>query len=271
MMRVYLSALLIATMAGSVAPTSAQSQDYFVPGQQRAPAAAPRPAARPQPMPQPAMASEQDDNTPVQLSPQTQMPPVPDIPVPARGASPPASVIGVIGVPDIMRASTAAQQVEKIIGERREKLNADAQKEQTAWRDMQQALVNERSKLSPEQIRARERELQDRITKAQREFRERANIIQLAGQYGLAQIERTLIGAIQKVAESRGMNLVLHRQQVALNVNEFDITAQVAETLNQVLTSVIILPEGTLPPVAAAQPAAPATTQPAAPAATPKK
>ena len=60
-----------------------------------------------------------------------------------------------------------------MIGERREKLNEDAQKEQAAWRDLQQALANDRGKLTPEQIRARERELQDRITKAQRKFRER--------------------------------------------------------------------------------------------------
>ena len=158
------------------------------------------------------------------------------------------------------------------IGERREKLNEDAQKEQAAWRDLQQALGNERGKLSAEQIRAKERELQDRITKAQREFRERGNIIQQAAQYGLAQIERTLVAAIQKVAESRGMNLVLHRQQVALNVNEFDITEQVTEQLNKVLPSVIIPPDGVSPvamqqPPAAAHPAAQA--QPAAQAAAP--
>jgi Skp family chaperone for outer membrane proteins len=266
MMRSCLSAALAVALLGFAAPASAQNQDFFVPGQQRAPAAAPRPApaARQQQAPQQPMTSEQaDDQAPVQLSPRVQLPPVPDIPALPRGPSPPASVLGVLGVPDVMRASTAAQQVEKIIGERREKLNEDAQKEQAAWRDMQQALANDRAKLSPEQIRARERELQDRITKAQRDFRERGNIIQQAAQYGLAQIERTLVGLIQRVAESRGMNIVLHRQQVALNVNEFDITAEVADQLNKVLPSVIVPPEGQLPPEMAAAPAAPAPGQPA--------
>jgi Skp family chaperone for outer membrane proteins len=40
------------------------------------------------------------------------------------------------------------------------------------------------------------------------------------------------------------MNLVLHRAQVALNVNEFDITQQVTEQLNKILPSVTIPPEG---------------------------
>jgi len=267
-MRSCLSAALVVALFGFVAPASAQNQDFFVPGQQRPAAAAPRPApaARPQQpaSQQPMTAEEQQEQAPVQLSPRVQLPPAPALPDLPRGASPPASVLGVIGVPDIMRASTAAQQVEKSIGERREKLNEDAQKEQAAWRDMQQALANDRSKLAPEQIRTRERELQDRITKAQRDFRERGNVIQLAAQYGLAQIERTLVGLIQRVAESRGMNIVLHRQQVALNVNEFDVTAEVTEELNKVLPSVIIPPEGVMPPEMAAAPAAPAQAQPAA-------
>ncbi len=89
--------------------------------------------------------------------------------------------------------------------------------------------------LTPDQIRAKERELQERITNAQKSFRDRNRIIQEAAQYGSAQIERTLIAVIRQVAESRGMNLVLHRPQVALNVNEFDITDQVVEQLNKVM------------------------------------
>ena len=75
--------------------------------------------------------------------PQVPLPPPPDlVPLP-RGNTPPAAVIGVLGVPELMRGAVAAQQIEKVIGERREKLNEDAQKEQTAaWRDMQQALAN---------------------------------------------------------------------------------------------------------------------------------
>ncbi len=275
MMRSCLSAALAVALFGFVAPASAQNKDFFVPEQQH-PAAAPRPApapvARPQqPGPQQPMTAEgQQEQAPVQLSPRVQLPPLPALPELPRGASPPASVLGVIGVPEIMQASTAAQQVQKTIGERREKLNEDAQKEQAAWRDMQQSLANDRGKLSPEQIRTRERELQDRITKAQRDFRKRGDVIQLAGQYGLAQIERTLVGLIQKVAESRGMNIVLHRQQVALNVNEFDITAEVAEQLNKLLPSVVIPPEGVMPPEMAEAPAKPAEA-PAKPAAAPPK
>jgi Skp family chaperone for outer membrane proteins len=250
----------VLTSALFVAPQAvAQSQDFFVPGQggQTRPAPS-RPSVRapsrpapaqvtpqpPPPGPGPVGAAPEVDQQPI---PQVQLPPVPDLPALPKTPPPPAPVIGVMGVPEVMRASTAAQQVEKIIGERREKLNQDAQKEQAAWREMQQALANDRGKLSPEQIRGRERELQDRITNAQKSFRDRNRIIQEAAQYALGQIERTLIAVIRQVAESRGMNLVLHRAQVALNVNEFDITDQVGEQLNKLLPSVQIPPDGVSP------------------------
>jgi Skp family chaperone for outer membrane proteins len=197
------------------------------------------------------------------------MPPVPELPALPKGVAPPAAVVGVIGVPEVMRASTAAQAVDKIISERREKLNADAQREQEAWRGIQQALANERGKLSPDQLRAREKELQDRITNAQRSFRDRNRILQEQTQFALNQIQASLIGVIRQVAESRGMNLVLHRAQVALNVNEFDITELAAEQLNLVLASVVVPPEGVSPVQTANVPKGPVAT-PAA-GATPKK
>jgi Skp family chaperone for outer membrane proteins len=236
---------------------------WFVPGQPPRPAA-PRSAARPSaplpPPPQPAP----------ELGDQAQAADLPPLP---RGASPPAAVIGVLGVPEVMRASTAAQAVQKVVGERRQKLNDDAQKEQTLWRDMQQSLANDRGKLSADQIRSRERELQDRITNAQRSFRERNQVAQDATQFAFAQIERSLIAVIRQVAEAHGMNLVLHRAQVALNVNEFDITEQVAAQLNAILPSVAIPPDGMSPaefvkqhpfPAVAAMPPAAAVTPAAA-------
>ena len=64
---------------------------------------------------------------------------------------------------------------------------------------------------------------------------------------------------MQKVAAARGMNLVLQRQAVAVNVPEFDLTEEVLQVLNKVLPSVVIPPEGVAPltqhgPAAKAEP-----------------
>lgn len=222
---------------------SANQPGWFVPkgGAANGQAAPARPAARPLPSPALDTSAEQADVAP---PPNMPMPPMPEIPAVPTSPPPPAAVIGVIGVPEVMRASTAAQAVEKAINERREKLNADAQKEQAVWRDMQQSLLNQRTVLTPEQGRAKERDLQERVNSAQKKFRERNAVIQQAAQYSLSQIERVLVQIVQRVASARGINLVLHRTQVAMNANEFDITQQVTDELNKILPSVVIPPDG---------------------------
>ncbi len=256
----------------SMLPSPAAAQGFFIPGQQKgkAPAAPQRhaPARRvaPTPAPPPPIVAPPPTPPVAAAGPPKQqaLPPPPELAPLPKGPAPPGAVIGVIGVPEVMRASEAAQQIEKTIGERRQKLNDDAQKEQAAWRDMQQALVNDRGKLSAEQARGRERALQERITTSQRVFRDRGRIIQEAAQYALAQIERTLISVIRQVADSRGMNLVLHRQNVALNVNEFDITQQVVDQMNKILPAVVIPPDGVEPPVVPPIPPASVTLPPPA-------
>jgi Skp family chaperone for outer membrane proteins len=250
-----------------MAQAQTQTPDWFMPGQATGQAPS-RPAPRAPPPPAPAAAA----TAPAPAAAVAQ-PPIPQLPPLQRGPTPPAAVIGVLGVRQVMHDSTAAQEIEKVIGQRRDKLTQDAQKEQAAWRDMQQSLANDRAKLSADQIRARERTLQDRITNAQRQFRDRGKIIQDAAQFALGQIERTLIAVIREVADSRTMNLVLHRSQVALNVNEFDITLQVTEQLNRVLPAVTIPPDGQEPSVASASapPAAADATATAATAPSKKK
>jgi Skp family chaperone for outer membrane proteins len=273
------ASLLASGLAFQCLPAAAQqSPGYFIPPAAQAPSGSRSPAQRPagpRVPPQPLVqvtpptglagaGAGAGGNAPNDPPIQVQLPPVPDLPPLGRGPAPPAAVIGVLGIPDIMHAATAAQQVEKTIGERREKLNEDAQKEQAAWRDLQQALANQRASLNADQIRTKERELQERITNSQRQFRDRNRFIQEAAQVGLAQIERMLIATIRQVAESRGMNLVLHRAQVALNINEFDITEPVVEQMNKVLPSVVLPPDGVS--AVAAQLAVPATPTAAAPA-----
>jgi Skp family chaperone for outer membrane proteins len=208
---------------------------------------------------------------------QVQLPPMPEIPPIPKGSATPAAIIGILSVPDILRVSTAYQQADKELSARRSKLNEDGQKEQSALRELGQNFANERAKLSPEQIRGREKEYADRVNDSRRKFSERARVIQESGQYVMAQIERVIEQVAQQVAASRGVNLVLNRAQVLGTTADFDLTPQVAEVLNKILPSVVIPPDGISPndfkaPVAGPRASAtpevtPAATAAAAPAA----
>lgn len=233
-----------------------QGPGWFIPG--AAPQPVPAPHARPAAAPQPHAAP------PTALP---ALPPVPQLPPLPKGPVPPPAVMGVLSVPDVYRQSTAVQGMQKVITARRTALSQDAVKEQAAWRQMQATLAHDRSKLTPVQIRARETALQNRITKARKTFAGRNQQIQEAAQVAIGEVNRMLVAVIRQVAESRGMNLVLHRGQVALNMNTFDITDEVAKQLNKLLPSVTIpadsaMPVGPIAPLLSAT--APATVSGAA-------
>lgn len=266
---------LLATLVSGPQPVRAQSNPgYFIPPQPSAPRAqpAPRPrTARPvpvaaAPLPQPEPMADQDQSQQAPMPPLPQ-PPVPTLPALPKGAAPPTAVIGVLGVPDVMRQSNAAQIIQRVIGARKEKLRVDVDRDQATWRELGQQLQNDAPKLTPEQGRARERALRERVNSERKQLQDRNRIISEAGQVALNQIESTLVAVIRQVAESRGMNVVLHRSQVALNMPEFDITDQVVAQLNKLMPTVQIpaenidpatlpkdwgTPPGTVPATAAA-------------------
>jgi Skp family chaperone for outer membrane proteins len=183
-----------------------------------------------------------------QLPPlQVQLPPMPEIPSIPKGSPTPAAIIGVLSVPDVLRISTAYQLADKELAARRGRVNDDGQKEQNTLRELGQSFANERGKLTPEQIRTREKEYADRVNDSRRKFSERARIVQEAGQYVMAQIERVIEQVAQQVAASRGVNLVLNRAQVLGTTADFDLTPQVADVLNKILPTVVIPPDGISP------------------------
>jgi Skp family chaperone for outer membrane proteins len=280
---------ICAVSATVLFPLSAVAQQqgpgWFVPGQQR-PAAGPaaQPNRAPAPAPAPGFTNDglipSDDQQGLPRQIQLPLPPMPEIPEIAKGTPPPPPVIGILSVPDIMRLSVAYQAAYRELGARDQKLNEDAQKEQVALRELGQGLVRDRAKMKPEEIRAKEREYEERINESRRKFGERKRILQEAHQYVVAQIDRTLEAVTQKVAVSRGVTLVLNRAQILGTTFEYDLSPQVAEILNKVQPTVVVPPDGisvmSMVPSGASAPgsitAAPAPTEqvplvvPAAPA-----
>jgi Skp family chaperone for outer membrane proteins len=232
---------LTASLLAGASP-SAIAQGYFIPPSttQAAPAPhhvtpAPRPAASPG-----AQAAPQGGQ-------QAQLPPVPALPALPAGTPPPVAVVGVLSVPSVMQGSTAAQGVQSIIRGRQAALAAAAEKARAKIQAAQAAITAQRPKLSDAQLETKEQALQNEIATTQTEFQARNQAIQNSGQAALGQIEATLIAVIRQEAQARGMNLVLHREQVALNISAFDITTDVTAQLNKLLPSVPVPPSVVTP------------------------
>lgn len=253
MRTVSVGALLAAAIVVSSPVASAQSAGnggWFVPkAAQPAPPAA-RPVQRRVPVASPDDGQDAPQGDQPQAPPVLPLPPIPAAASIPKSSPPPASVIGVINVQAVMQNSSAWQEIQQTLGARRDHLAQDAQREEASLRGEQQKLQAQAHTLTSDQIQQRERHLQDRRATDQRDFSNRARIIQEAAQVAMHQIERELEepnGIIAAVAGSHGMNLILHAEQVVLHVGGQDITEEVANQLNKTLPHVFIPGDGVDP------------------------
>ncbi len=246
-MSVFINIRSLAVTALLLAPACAFAQSspgYFIPPSKPA-APAPAPQAHPAQAPAPAQPDElatQPGSAPAQPQQQVQQPPIPQLPALPKEPAPPVASVGVLSVPEVMQKSTAAQGVQAVIQDRQAALGKDAQAARAKIEGEQAAIEAQRTKLSTAALEAKEQALREEIAATQKKFELRNQAIQNSGQAALAQIESELIAIIRQEAEAHGMNLVLHREQVALNVNAFDITGEVADQLNKLLPSVEVPP-----------------------------
>jgi Skp family chaperone for outer membrane proteins len=252
--------LLVGATCAAMLPHLACAQSnpgWFVPPAGKPAPSHPAPTGHPRtarpvpvqaaPLPEPEPQAEEQDQQQQGPAPNLPKPPVPTLGALPKAPPPPALVLAVLGVPDVMQQSNAAQIIQRVIGARREKLRADVEKAQATWRELEQTLQTDAPKLTPDQGRARERALRERVTNDRRVLQERNKVIQEAGQVALGQIERTLSIIVQRVAEAHGINMVLHHSNVVLNVPQFDITPEVVIELNKLLPTVQIPPDGVDP------------------------
>jgi len=205
-----------------------------VPQQSAAPAHASRHV--PVPVDEPQQDDDQQPQTPPVL-PLPQIPNSPDIP---KEAPPPAAIIGVISVQDVMAQSVAAQEVQRVMGQRRDELAQSAQRAQEKLRQERDRLQSDAKSMTSDQLNVRARHLQEEAVREQHDFRNRARVVQEALQVSLDQIERELKVIIPQVAKAHGMNLVLHLEQIAMHLGGQDISDEVAQHLNQVMQHVYI-------------------------------
>ena len=235
-------ALILPVLTFGAAPAAwAQSSGYFMPPS--APAqSAPAHAAAPAQAPAPAPAAQ---------APEAQIPNLPPLP---PETAPPTAIVGVLSVPDVMQKSTAAQGVQAEIQKRQAALKAEEDKAQADLQAKQQEILAERGKIAEADFEKKVQDWQNQVAAAQTKFQEKNQAIQNAGQAALGQIEAELIGIIRQEAQAHGMNLILHREQVVLNVAAFDLTDETAKELNQLLPSVKVPPSVVTPGMAITPP-----------------
>lgn len=151
----------------------------------------------------------------------------------APGKALPAPVIGIVDVEAIMREASAVKSVRTQLEAISSKMQGDLNKDEDRLRARETELQQQRALLTPEVFAQKRQEFQRDALAFQQRARTARQIVDQGFREAMGRIELVLLDEVSKLAEERGINLVLRRNQVAVAREEYDISAAALERLNK--------------------------------------
>ncbi|HEY1799249.1 MAG TPA: OmpH family outer membrane protein [Stellaceae bacterium] len=181
-------------------------------------------------------------------------------PAPAAApAVPPSLTVIVVDVQKLLQESKAAKMVrEQIEGKRAEYAKEISKQEQTLQQE-RDALQRQQSSLSQEQLNAKGRAFQEKVNDLDRTVQSKRQALEKSNADALQKIQESMVKIISQIAKDRKANLVLQRSELVLFDQQFDVTDQVLQKLDEELPTLQVT---FVEPVAAAPTAAPAKPAP---------
>ena len=145
----------------------------------------------------------------------------------------PAPVIGIVDVEAILREASAVKSVRAQLEAISSKMQGDLNKDEDRLRASETELQQQRALLTPEVFAQKRQEFQRDALAFQQRARTARQIVDQGFREAMGRIERVLLDEVSKLAEERGINLVLRRNQVAVAREEYDISDAALERLNK--------------------------------------
>jgi len=159
--------------------------------------------------------------------------------IPAEKPVPP-SVTAIVDVPRVLKESTAAQSVRSQLDTQRSKFQSEISKEEEQLRSSEKELIKLREEGKKDAFAELEQKLQDRFTKVERYVQTRRKALDQAYTKSMDTVRDNLVSVVATIAKSKGITLVVVKQQVIWNDTAIDLTDEVLAALNAKLPSVSV-------------------------------
>lgn len=150
----------------------------------------------------------------------------------ASAANFPSAVIAVVDIERIMKESAAGKNVRDQLATRRTSYQQQVTADEQKLREAEQALVAQRTTLTPEQFDVKRREFETQARAAQQRVQERARVLDNAFGEALGTIKQNVAQIVAELAKTRGVTVVLDKSQVIVVESSLDLTASVLTQLN---------------------------------------
>ena len=188
-------------------------------------------------------------------------------PAPAQPTPPAALATGapqltvvVVDVQKLLQESKAAKMVRQQIEAKRAEYAKEISHQEDELRKERDALQRQQPALSQEALNTKGREFQQKVNDLDRTVQAKRQALEKSNADALQKIQESMVKIITAIAKDRKANLVLQRSELVLFDQQFDITDQVLQKLDEELPTLnvsFVEPQPVAPTPAAAAPAKP--------------
>ena len=143
---------------------------------------------------------------------------------PVRAESP---SIAIVDVEKIMAESKAAKDLRAQLDAKKESFQKEFAGKEKQLKETEDSLIKERETLSPEEFAKKRKAYEEKVMETRKLFDKSRNSLEkgLAGAMG--EMNKTIVEATAAVAEEKGYDVVMRRENVLIAANALDITKDV--------------------------------------------
>jgi outer membrane protein len=179
----------------------------------------------------------------------------------APAAQPPLTIM-VVDVQALLQNSKSAKMVRQQIEQKRAEYAKEISHQEETLRQERDALQRQQSSLSADALNQKGREFQQKVNDLDRNVQGKRQSLERSNAEALEKIQEVMLKIITDIAKDRKANLVFQRSELVLFDQNFDVTDEVLQKLDEqlpTLTVNFVVPAPSNP-ATAAQPA-PASAQ----------
>jgi Skp family chaperone for outer membrane proteins len=174
-------------------------------------------------------------------------------------AAPPSLNILVVDVQSLLQNSKSAKMVRQQIEQKRTEYQKEMSHQEDVLRQEHDTLQRQQASLSAEAFNQKGREFQQKLNEFDRSMQSKRQILEKANAEALEKINEAMLKIISQITKERKANLVFLRSELVLFDQNFEVTDEVLQKLDEqlpTLTVNFVAPVASnAPPAAPAQPA----------------
>lgn len=150
----------------------------------------------------------------------------------------PATVAAVVDYQRVLQEAAASKSIAEQMDVRRKAYHDEISKQEQRLYEAERELLKQRSVLSEDAVNAKQQELEVEVQAVRELTQKRRQQLEQVSAEAVSKVERALFEVLTKIAEERGLNVVLPTSQVLFFSRQIDLTDDVLVQLDATLSEV---------------------------------